>query len=80
MGEVRNHVDVKKIISDLAQSRPLKRSNIKPLQRPDVVDEGNKDVSEAYSPPRVTAMADRLGMKLGTAFDLTRDLSIGTCQ
>ena len=40
-------------------------------QRTKINNEGAHDVSEVYAPPRVTAMAEKVGLGRGWALDLT---------
>ncbi len=62
--------DVKEILKDL-EKNPAMQLPKNRRQRRSMNANGKYDVSELYSPPRITAMAKQLGMKDGWALDLT---------
>ena len=68
---IKQTAGIKQIIEELqkkSRKMMVKGSNkFKPTTRPS----GKADVAEVYSPPRVTQMATKLGMKPGWSLDLT---------
>ena len=68
--EARTNVDIKEIIRRLEKDPSLQPSRNR-RQRRTVQQRGEYDVAEVYSPPRITEMARRMGLKDGWALDLT---------
>ena len=64
--EVKRRPDVKELLKDLERNItlavPKNRRQRRSLQR-----DGKHDVTEAYSPPRISEMAGKMGMKQGWA-------------
>ena len=68
---IQKDIDVKEVIDKLEQDSK-KRIPV-PRMKPTATTNANGsiDIAEIYSPPRVTEMAARLGMKGGWSLDLT---------
>ena len=65
---IRQHTQVKEILKDLDEQFKLPKNR---RQRRSMDATGAHDVSEIYSPPRVTATAAAMGLRPGFALDLT---------
>ena len=70
MTKIKERVDVKQILEDLEKGSRLKLPKAK-RQQHSMQATGKFDVTEIYSPPRITAMAKKMGLKDGWALDLT---------
>ena len=68
-GALCNREVFKSMIDDL--DRVCTRKVMKKLAKDAAKKEVKKDIAEAYSPPRMTAVASRLGYAEGFAMDLT---------
>ena len=70
MEKVKGRKDVREIIRQLERRNnfDIKTTD---AQRKRMNKEGAHDVSEVSSPPRVTAMAEKVGLDPGWALDLT---------
>ena len=70
MDKIKDSKNVSELIRQLERS---KHYDIKTAdrQRRRMNKEGAHDVSEVYSPPRITAMAEKVGLDPGWALDLT---------
>ena len=68
LDKLKARSDVREITRQL--DRTKKHDNNSEKQRKRVETNGVNDVSEIYSPPRVTAMAEKMGLRAGWALDL----------
>ena len=73
MEKLKSRNDVREIIRQL-DKRLKFDSKIADKQRKRMENGGAHDVSEVYPPPRVTAMAGRMGLNAGWALDFPEAL------
>ena len=66
-------VDIKRIIDEIEQDPIMKLRGGNHRQRRTASQRSKNDVSEIYSPPRMTRIAEELGLKPGFSLDLTVD-------
>ena len=68
--EVKRRPDVKELLKDLERNVKLAVPKNR-RQRRSMQQAGKHDVTEVYSPPRISEMAGEMGLKKGWALDLT---------